>query len=266
MKFYILCDIEGVAALSKWDDARTSGPDYPAMAREMSLEAACTAQGILADGGHEVIVEDGHGDGCNIDCALLPDQIQLIRGVTHEIFGKTGPFDESFDGLFLVGFHSAAGTSCNPTAHTVVSSRVYQLQVNGTLWGEMEIFSHAASYRGVPTLLVSGDAGVCEAARHLIPGVCTLPTKSGCGYGVMTKTPQRVQTELRQLAQKAVHLAGSLQPPALPSHFHVELTYIHHYDAYGCSHYPGANLISPTTLAFDSDDYGEVLRFLYFVI
>lgn len=266
MKFYILCDIEGVAALSKWDDARTSGPDYPAMAREMSLEAACTAQGILADGGHEVIVEDGHGDGCNIDCALLPDQIQLIRGVTHEIFGKTGPFDESFDGLFLVGFHSAAGTSYNPTAHTVVSSRVYQLQVNGTLWGEMEIFSHAASYRGVPTLLVSGDAGVCEAACHLIPGVCTLPTKSGCGYGVMTKTPQRVQTELRQLAQKAVHLAGSLQPPALPSHFHVELTYIHHYDAYGCSHYPGANLISPTTLIFDSDDYGEVLRFLYFVI
>ena len=39
-----------------------------------------------------------------------------------------------------------------------------------------------------------------------------------------------------------------------------------HYDAYGASHYPGAALISPTTLTFDADDYGEVLRFFYFVI
>lgn len=42
--------------------------------------------------------------------------------------------------------------------------------------------------------------------------------------------------------------------------------YVHHYDAYGCSHYPGASLISPTTVAFDADDYGDVLRFFYFVI
>ena len=55
-------------------------------------------------------------------------------------------------------------------------------------------------------------------------------------------------------------------PPALPEHFHVEVTYVHHYDAYGCSHYPGASLISPTTVAFDADDYGDVLRFFYFVI
>lgn len=31
-------------------------------------------------------------------------------------------------------------------------------------------------------------------------------------------------------------------------------------------HYPGASLISPTTVAFDADDYGDVLRFFYFVI
>lgn len=267
MKFYVLCDIEGVAALSCWDDARTTGRFYPAMAQEMSLEAASATQGILdADGSHEVIVEDGHGDGCNIDCGLLPSRAQLLRGVTHEIFGKTGPFDESFGGLLLVGYHAAASAPQNPTSHTVVSSRIFQLTVNGALWGEMEISAYAAAYRGVPTLLVSGDEGVCDAARRLNPDIITLPTKAGYGYGVLSKTPQRVQEELRQLAREAACRADMVSPPALPSHFHVELTYLHHYDAYGASHYPGAALISPTTLTFDADDYGEVLRFFYFVI
>ena len=65
---------------------------------------------------------------------------------------------------------------------------------------------------------------------------------------------------------EAVAAAKTAAPPVLPDHFHVEVTFIHHYDAYGCSHYPGASLISPTTLAFDADDYGDVLRFFYFVI
>ena len=267
MKFYVLCDIEGVAALSSWDDARTTGLFYPAMAREMGLEAASAAQGLLdADGDSEIIVEYGHGDGCNIDCGLLPPQARLLRGVTHEIFGKTGPFDESFDGLLLVGYHAAASAPQNPTSHTSVSARIFRLTVNGELWGEMEMSAYAAAYRGVPTLLVSGDEGVCGAARRLVPDMLTLPTKAGYGYGVLSKTPQRVQEELRQLAREAAGKAGSIAPPALPPHFHVELTYLHHYDAYGASHYPGATLIDPTTLAFDSDDYGEVLRFFYFVI
>ena len=66
--------------------------------------------------------------------------------------------------------------------------------------------------------------------------------------------------------KEAVAAAKTAAPPVLPDHFHVEVTYVHHYDAYGCSHYPGASLISPTTVAFDADDYGDVLRFFYFVI
>mgnify|MGYP001119228614 CR=1 FL=1 len=40
MKFYILCDIEGVASLTCWDEARSVNACYAPMAREMALEAA----------------------------------------------------------------------------------------------------------------------------------------------------------------------------------------------------------------------------------
>ena len=39
MKFYILCDIEGVASLTCWDEARSANACYAPMAREMALEA-----------------------------------------------------------------------------------------------------------------------------------------------------------------------------------------------------------------------------------
>lgn len=43
MKFYILCDIEGVASLTCWDEARSANACYAPMAREMTLEAAAAA-------------------------------------------------------------------------------------------------------------------------------------------------------------------------------------------------------------------------------
>ena len=163
MKFYIFCDIEGVASLTCWDEARSANACYAPMAREMALEAAAAARGLFSGGADEVVIEDMHGDGCNIDCALLPRDARLLRGITHDIVGLTGIFDESYDGVLMVGFHDAASAPGNPTSHTMVSSRIFRLTVNGTLWGEFEMYAHAAAYRGVPTLFASGDEGMCAA-------------------------------------------------------------------------------------------------------
>ena len=107
--------------------------------------------------------------------------------------GLTGIFDESYDGVLMVGFHDAASAPGNPTSHTMVSSRIFRLTVNGALWGEFEMYAHAAAYRGVPTLFASGDEGMCAAAARTVPGLLTVPTKSGHGYGVLTETPELVR-------------------------------------------------------------------------
>ena len=162
-----------------------------------------------------------HGDGCNIDCALLPRDARLLRGITHDIVGLTGIFDESYDGVLMVGFHDAASAPGNPTSHTMVSSRIFRLTVNGALWGEFEMYAHAAAYRGVPTLFASGDEGMCAAAVRTVPGLLTVPTKSGHGYGVLTKTPELVREEIEGMMAETVAAAKTAVPPALPEHFHV---------------------------------------------
>ena len=179
------------------------------LAREMALEAAAAARGLFSGGADEVVIEDMHGDGCNIDCALLPRDARLLRGITHDIVGLTGIFDESYDGMLMVGFHDAASAPGNPTSHTMVSSRIFRLTVNGALWGEFEMYAHAAAYRGVPTLFASGDEGMCAAAAHTVPGLLTVPTKSGHGYGVLTKTPELVREEIEGMMAEAVAAANS---------------------------------------------------------
>lgn len=95
-----------------------------------------------------------------------------------------------------MALEAAAAASENPASHTMVSSRIFHLTVNGALWGEFEMYAHAAAYRGVPTLFASGDAGMCAAAARTVPGLLTVPTKSGHGYGVLTKTPELVRLEI----------------------------------------------------------------------
>ena len=56
MKFYILCDIEGVASLACWDEARSANACYAPMAREMALEAAAAARGLFSGGADEVVI------------------------------------------------------------------------------------------------------------------------------------------------------------------------------------------------------------------
>ena len=214
MKFYVPCDIEGVASLACWDEARPANACYAPMAREMTLEAAAAARGLFSGGADEVIIEDMHGDGCNIDCSLLPRDARLLRGITHDILGLTGIFDESYDGMLMIGFHDAASASGNPASHTMVSSRIFRLMVNGALWGEFEMYAYAAAYRGVPTLFASGDEGMCASAARTVPGLLTVPTKSGHGYGVLTKTPELVREEIVGMMAKAVAAAKTATAPA----------------------------------------------------
>ena len=221
---------------------------------------------FFSGGADEVVIEDMHGDGCNIDCALLPRDARLLRGITHDIVGLTGIFDESYDGMLMVGFHDAA--SAPRKSHVPHDGKLPHFPPYGQ-WCAVGRIRDVRPCRRLPGRshpIRQRRRGMCAAAVRTVPGLLTVPTKSGHGYGVLTKTPELVCEEIEGMMAEAVAAAKTAAPPVLPDHFHVEVTYVHHYDAYGCSHYPGASLISPTTVAFDADDYGDVLRFFYFVI
>ena len=72
--------------------------------------------------------------------------------------------------------------------------------------------------------------------------------------------------KIREAAEAACKQELSGAKITLPDHFAVQITFKDHCKAVRSSYYPGAQLVNPTTIAVESDDWYEVCRMLMFVI
>ena len=52
----------------------------------------------------------------------------------------------------------------------------------------------------------------------------------------------------------------------MPDHFRVEIAFRNHTYATNGSHYPGCVQLDSTRVAFESNDYMDVLKFFYWVL
>jgi D-amino peptidase len=118
----------------------------------------------------------------------------------------------------------------------------------------------------VPVVFLSGDAGICAEAEAHIPGITTVAVKRGIGDSTINLHPQLAIDRIREGVQKALQANIITKAIKLPDHFRIEIKYKNHASAYRNSFYPGAKLEAPDTIAFETDDYFEVLRLLLFAV
>ena len=60
--------------------------------------------------------------------------------------------------------------------------------------------------------------------------------------------------------------SGALAQSVVPDHFRVEIAFRNHTYATNGSHYPGCVQLDSTRVAFESNDYMDVLKFFYWVL
>ena len=266
MKVFISADIEGAAFTVTRESCRPEGCDYERCRQEMTAEVLAACEGARAAGADEVVVKDAHGPGTNLCPEQMPEYVRLIRGWSMEPNMMIEGLDGSFDAAFYVGYHSAAGQEGNALSHTIHGGVVQKITVNGQPASEFQIYSWLAAYYGVPSVLLTGDRALCEAGRALHPGLVTAAVKDDVGGRSEGLSPAKAQALIRQGAEQALRQDLAAAKIALPPHFRVELTYKDHKVAYAKGFYPGAEQVDPCTIAFESDDWYEVNRFLVFVI
>ena len=88
--------------------------------------------------------------------------------------------EPSHEGVFFIGYHSAAGTDGSPLAHTMETNNV-AVRINGALASEFLINAYIAAYVGVPVLLLAGDAALCATAAAVNPNIRTVAVSEGRG-------------------------------------------------------------------------------------
>lgn len=267
-RIYISSDIEGTCGIAHWDETTLGKPDYEPFRRQMTAEVSAAIEGAKAGGSDDIFLKDAHDSARNILTGDLPEGVQIYRGWGSDIHSMMSGLDASFAGVLFTGYHSSSNTDANPLSHTMNLQNT-SVRINGIQASEMVINAFAAAMYDVPVLMITGDVGVCEAAKRLNPNIHTVPVSRGCGNGSISIHPREAVRRIRETAERAVR-EGIEHPERfkidLPNKFDVEVEFVRHNLARRASFYPGVRQLGPRTVRFCSDAYYEVLRFFLFCL
>jgi len=166
----------------------------------------------------------------------------------------------------MVGYHSMAGKGGNPLAHTMSSSKLDTVFINGQQTSEFFLHGNIAAKHGVPLVFVSGDAGLCEEVKEVSPNTTTHATMVGVGDSTINIQPLASRKAIREKVKTA--LSGDLKQCLWehPNTFNLEIKFIKQQLAYRASQYPDASLVDDKTVAFSSKNYDDIMRFMLFTV
>jgi len=263
MKIYISADIEGVTGVTNWDETDLHKEDSKIPREQMTAEVVAACEGALQAGATEIWVKDAHDSARNIIASKLPQAVRLIRGWSGHPFMMLQELDDTFQAVFLIGYHSRAGAATNPLAHTM-SGKVAQMLLNDRYASEFLIHAYAAASLHIPVVLVSGDKGLCEEVALLNSRIHTVAVKEGIGASTINIHPDLATARIRQAAAEALQPDIRLCQIPMPDHFSLQLRFREHFEAYNRGFFPGARQTDPFTVQFEADSYFEILRFLLF--
>lgn len=264
MKVFISADIEGTAGITDWSEALKDQAGYVEFRQYMTNEVVAACEGARAAGATEVVIKDAHQTGRNIIVGDLPDYVRIVRAWSGHPFRMMEGVEPGFDAAIYTGYHNQAGSNTNPLAHSFTST--VRLSLNGDLASEFTINALCAASVGVPSVFLSGDAGICGEARAMVPGIATLPVSEGHGPATHSMSPAAAVAGIREGVEAALRGGGTGCLPDMPESFCAELDFTTPGGAYKSSWYPGAELISPCVVRYESDDWFEVIRALRFML
>jgi len=219
MKILIACDMEGITGVTTWDHVDPAHAEYQRFRKIMTADVNAAIKGAFEGGATEVIVADGHWNGSNILVEEIDPRVRLNSGLGTAPFSMMQGIDESFDGVFFVGYHARAGSQAGVLDHTW-SGKITNLWLNDLLVGEYGLNAALAGYFGVPVVFITGDQTVCGQATELLGALETAVVKRATGrFSAECLPPAVSQAAIREGAKRA---ALRLKQGNVPEPFIVE--------------------------------------------
>jgi D-amino peptidase len=265
MKIYLSADIEGITGTTHWDETDKKQAEYTEFREQMTAEVAAACEGALKAGADEIWVKDAHDSARNLLAERLPREVKLIRGWSGHPYMMMDRIDASFQAAVMIGYHSRAGSTASPLAHTMSGSDSY-IKINDQLISEFILNTYTAALEGVPVVFISGDAGLCEEAAAFVPGISSVAVKEGIGSATTNIHPRLAAEKIRDGVYAALKQDITCCSLKLPEHFAVEIGYKEPTRAYAASFYPGASLKDSHTIRFETSNYFGVLQLINFVL
>lgn len=264
MKFYISADIEGTAGCLNWEYTMGDSVQYQEQKKIMTNEVnACVSALNENYPDCEIVIKDAHYLGNNLDIDAFPENCKIIRGWSHNPHSMVQDIDESFDGVFFIGYHNAASTGTTPLAHSFNGSKYQRIELNGELCSEFLFNSSVALHHGVKTILLSGDKGLCDEVNKIDSEIKTVYSYEGIGESILTKTPKRVQREIYEATLEASKNISKINPVIKPYELKVE--YKKASECLKASNISIATQVSSNTIILKGNNIKEIEAVFYYL-
>lgn len=263
MKVLISADMEGVCGVSSWVQVNppyyggkfAAPTEYERARLRLTKEVNAAVEGALAGGADEVIVNDAHNGMRNLIPEELHPSVRFITG-SDKALGMMQGVQEIDDGcVFFIGYHAKAQTPAAPLAHTW-TSYIVDVRFDGRSTGEFGINAAIGGHFGVAVALVCGDdKAVAQTRDFLNQDVPNVVVKTGySSTSAIHLHPEHAQAAIREQAERAVKMRGSLNPWILPQGCRVEVELDHPSRADQCLHIPGVGREGNATVGFSPTD------------
>ena len=102
---------------------------------------------------------------------------------------------------------------------------------------------------GVPSLLISGDEGICLSAAREYSGIKTVVTKRGIGDATWNRHPRMVEGEIEAAVREVLSRPLPKARP-LEESYTMTLCYKEFQKARSASWFPGVETIDPYTVSY----------------
>ncbi|MBI4810515.1 MAG: M55 family metallopeptidase [Ignavibacteriales bacterium] len=263
LRVFISVDMEGITGIVHGDQVSGTGGDYNIARKWMTEDVNAAVRGALDAGAKEIIVNDSHGDMRNILISDLDSSATLITGSPKPLSMMQG-IDENIDAAIFLGYHAKAGTKDGVLDHTISSSTVYSIKINGIEMPELGINALVAGCFNVPVVLIAGDKAVCEQAREILgEKISTVAVKDGIGrYAAKTLSLQKSHQIIRQQVKDALLKYKQIKPYKLNPPYRFELTYLRSSQADMAMLLPNVKRIDARAVQIESDDFIVGFKFL----
>jgi len=277
MKVLISADMEGTCGVVSWvqvippeiaGGGRTgSTVEYERARLRMTREVNAAAEGALAAGATEVIVNDSHDGMRNLVGDELHPGVRFAAGFDKPLLMMQGIDEEGIEAVFFTGYHARAGTPDGPLAHSF-TGWVHDIRMNGISMGEYGINALTAGHFGVPVALVTGDAAAVEQMRDLL-GEQVVGVAVKRGYSVtaaLNEHPEQAQQMIRDGAERAVREIGGMQPFTMPDGAVFEIDFDHQSRAAQAEALPGCERVGWRSLRFKPANGVELQTWMRLII
>ncbi len=262
LRIYISADMEGVVGAVTGEQLGPGGFEYQKFRGFMTAEVNAAIDAARAAGATEFLISDSHGNGQNLLIEELPDDVMVIRSWPRPL-GMMEGIDETFDGVIFLGYHASTANTRGVRAHTLSSSNITGLRLNGIEMTEGSMNAAVAGHFGVPVIMVSGDDVAVAENQVLIGDIEGAVVKWAKGFhSAQTLTPEAGYEVIRTRTASAISRIDDFEPYVLDTPIELELSLKHYQPVELISYLPNVEKVNSHTIRYIGEDMIDISKFL----